>query len=68
MRAAWIALLVVAIVVGAELPGSGTAWMHLQPAVAQTVPHSLALNGTTAYAEVASVPDLNLVADWTIEL
>src|SRR5205085_9106346 len=37
-------------------------------AAAQTVPHSLALNGSTAYAEAANAPDLNLTADWTIEL
>ena len=37
-------------------------------AAAQTVPHSLALNGSTAYAEAASAPDLNLTADWTIEM
>src|SRR5947209_19494036 len=37
-------------------------------AAAQTVPHSLALNGSTAFAEVANTPDLNLTVDWTIEL
>jgi len=37
-------------------------------AAAETTLHSLALNGNTAYAEVAHAPDLNLIADWTVEL
>jgi len=40
---------------------------YVRVAAAQSVPHSLGLNGTPAYAEVASAPDLNLVSDWTIE-
>jgi hypothetical protein len=68
-RAAWTALLVLAMVVAAEIPQSGAAWTQLQTAAAaETGPHSLALNGTSAYAEVTHAPELNLVADWTIEL
>jgi RHS repeat-associated protein len=41
---------------------------YLRTAAAQAAAHSLGLNGSSAYAEVASAPDLNLVGDWTIEL
>jgi hypothetical protein len=69
MRAAWTAFLVLAIVIAAEVPQAGTVWLHLQmAAAAETLPHSLALNRTSAYAEVADAPELNLIADWTIEL
>src|SRR5712692_3884633 len=70
MRAWWTALLLVAVgvAVGAA-PESAATWARLQTAAAvQVVPHRLALNGTTAYADVADAPDLDLTGDWTIEL
>jgi hypothetical protein len=36
--------------------------------VVAALPHSLDLNGTSAFADVADAPELDLVADWTIEL
>jgi hypothetical protein len=50
---------VLALVLTPLLPGA---------TVVAALPHSLDLNGTSAFAEVADAPALDLVADWTIEL
>src|SRR5438105_14959082 len=34
----------------------------------KSAPHSLELNGTTAYAEVPNAADLNPASDWTVEV
>src|SRR5438105_4415462 len=34
----------------------------------KSAPHSLELNGTTAYAEVPNAADLNPAFDWTVEV
>src|SRR5690242_7337656 len=65
MRAGWTALLVVVVVVQALLaPDRALPGL----AAAEPRPHSLALDGTSAFAEVADAPDLDLTLDWTIEL
>jgi hypothetical protein len=61
-----LALLCTRVVMASTLLVTGT--FRTAPAVdAGNVAHSLALNGTSGYAEVADAPDLAVVADWTIE-
>ena len=62
-------LLACSLVVAQLVGGFGAdATPGVTTAVAEGTQHSLALNGTTAFAEAADAPGLNLTADWTMEL
>jgi RHS repeat-associated protein len=54
-------------IVLAQLLGGVMGTPSAPSADAQTAAHSLALNGSTGYADVADAPDLGLLTDWTIE-
>src|SRR5215472_1165110 len=55
------------VVLGQVVGGLSGTFGAPAAARAETAAHSLALNGTTGYAEVPDAADLDLVADWTIE-
>src|SRR5438876_2474095 len=62
MRGLWTAMLLLAVVTAQIFHGQGPA------AAAEAIARSLALNGTTAYAEAPNIAELDIQGDWTVEL